>query len=319
MTPQMAKIKLIEASSEIGAGTRGSSMGMQALRVASWRRGSSFPGGLEEQVLSTENAILYSEDKTPHAHRIEGLVDFQQKLSSAVSKSLVDGYLSLVIAGDHSNAIGSVSGTRSAEPESRLGVIWIDAHADLHSPYTSPSGNVHGMPLAALLDSNNEEHARNEPSKRTVDLWEHLKNVGTEGAKLKFGDLVFIALRDTEKEEDELIARHGVKVIRVAELREKGAQAVVEETLDHLSSCERIHVSFDLDSLDTSISVGTGTPVDDGLFLDEAMVLLNGFMADEKSSTLDIVEISPALDTENRMAEAVLTLLEEVTEVMKRR
>jgi arginase len=130
---------------------------------------------------------------------------------------------------------------------------------------------------------------------------------------------VFIALRDTEKEEDAIIERLGIKVIRVAEVREKGAAHAVKDTLAHLKGCDRLHVSFDVDSLDTSISKGTGTPVDDGLMLDEAQVILNGLMADQRSMTMDVVEINPALDDRNRMAEAVLPLLDSVYEVVRAR
>jgi len=313
------KVKLIEASSEIGAGTRGASMGMDALRVAAWRSGSAFFGRVEEVQVLPRNGSLYQADETPFAHRIAHLVDFQQKLSEQVAKSLNDGNLTVVVAGDHANAIGSVSGSKSAAPAQRLGVVWVDAHADLHTPYSTPSGNVHGMPLAALLNFDNKELQINEPSADSNTFWEQLKSVGGSGAKVAPEDIVFIALRDTEKEEDALIEQHNIKVIRVEELREKGAEQAVADTLAHLADCERIHVSFDVDSLDTSISRGTGTPVDNGLLLDEAKTLLAGLMTDQRSATLDVVEINPALDDRNKMAEAVLSIMDTLTPVFESR
>lgn len=315
----MAKIRIIEANSEIGAGTRGASMGMQALRVAAWKNGSDLFESEEEDLVGTQNEVLYDRDSTPTAHHIDGLARFEQQLAYAVSKWLKKRYVSIVVGGDHSIAIGSVSGTKGAFPKERLGVVWIDAHADLHSPYTTPSGNVHGMPLAVLLDVAGETRKRNDPTPETRELWGQLHDIGVVGAKLMPEDLVFIGLRDTEPEEDAIIEKHGIKVIRVDELRRIGAGSVVSETLSHLSECDRIHISFDVDSLDPTISRGTGTPVEYGLFLDEARILLDGLMKDERSCTLDVVEINPALDVENRMAEAVLPLLDSVYGVLKNR
>ena len=223
----------------------------------------------------------------------------------------------IVVGGDHSIAIGSVSGTKMAFPNERLGVVWIDAHADLHSPWTTPSGNVHGMPLALLMHI--EKKGRNRPRVYTMDTWDHLRKIGVNGPKLLPSDLVFIALRDYEPEEEAIIKEHGIKVIKVSEVRSKGAEAAVAETLAHLSLCSRIHVSFDVDSLDPSISVGTGTPVPDGLDLDEARMLLSLLCASPKTVTLDVVEINPSLDTNNAMAEATLSILEPLFPILRAR
>ncbi|MBP9159979.1 MAG: arginase family protein, partial [Flavobacteriales bacterium] len=192
-----------------------------------------------------------------------------------------------------------------------------DAHADLHSPWTTPSGNVHGMPLALLM--NIEMKGQNRPKMFTLDVWDRLRKIGSSGPKVLPQDLVFIGLRDFEEAEKAIIEEHKIKVITVADLRKKGAKAAVAETLAHLSTCDKIHVSFDVDSLDPTISVGTGTPVPDGLFLDEARELLTGFCAEPKTVTLDVVEINPALDTGNAMAENVLTVLEPLFPILRSR
>ncbi|MBK9760532.1 MAG: arginase [Flavobacteriales bacterium] len=310
-------VRLIDAASEIGAGTRGTSMGMSALRVAAWKNGSDLFGHAEESILRDENDVLYEDDKSPNAHHIDGLIRFESDLAFEVYKFLRSNIFPMVIGGDHSIAIGSVSGTKMAYPNERLGVVWIDAHADLHSPWTTPSGNVHGMPLSLLMHL--EKKGRNKPRVYTMDTWDRLRKIGMSGPKLMPSDLVFIALRDYEEEEAAIIRENGIKVITVDDLRKKGADAVVHETLAHLTACEKIHVSFDVDSLDPSISVGTGTPVPHGLTLEEARTLLAGFCANNKTATLDVVEINPALDTGNAMAEAVLTVLEPLFPILRNR
>lgn len=310
-------VRFIEAASEIGAGKRGASMGMSALRVAAWKNGSDLFGHAEESILRDENDVLYEDDSSPNAHHIDGLIRFESDLAYEVYKFLRSNIFPMVIGGDHSIAIGSISGTKMAFPHERLGVVWIDAHADLHSPWTTPSGNVHGMPLALLM--NIEKKGRNKPRVFTLDTWDRLRKIGMSGPKLLPSDLVFIGLRDYEPEEAAIIREHGIKVITVDELRQRGADQVVAETLAHLTACERIHVSFDVDSLDPSISVGTGTPVPGGLSLPEVRTLLTGLCVDAKTATLDVVEINPALDTNNAMAEAVLTVLEPLFPILRNR
>ena len=154
------EVRLIEAASEIGAGKRGASMGMAALRVAAWKKGSELFGHAEESILRDENDVLYEDDKTPNAHHIDGLIRFESDLAYEVYKYLRSNIFPIVIGGDHSIAIGSVSGTKMAYPNERLGVVWIDAHADLHTPLTTPSGNVHGMPLALLMNIEKKSNDR---------------------------------------------------------------------------------------------------------------------------------------------------------------
>lgn len=311
------ELRLIEAASEIGAGKRGASMGMAALRVAAWKLGSELFGHAEESILRDENDVLYEDDTSPNAHHIDGLIRFESDLAYEVFKYLRNNVFPIVVGGDHSIAIGSVSGTKMAFPDKRLGVVWIDAHADLHSPWTTPSGNVHGMPLALLMHI--EKKGRNRPRVYTMDTWDRLRKIGVNSPKLTPKDLVFIGLRDYEPEEKAIIEEHGIKIITVEDLRSKGAEKAVQETLAHLSLCEHLHISFDVDSLDPSISVGTGTPVPNGLFLEEASALLQGFCRDPKTATLDVVEINPALDTNNAMAEATLSILEPLFPILRNR
>jgi arginase len=216
----------------------------------------------------------------------------------------------VILSGDHSSAGASISGLKTAFPEKRLGVIWIDAHADLHSPYTTPSGNMHGMPLSISLADDNVENRMHNPDAKTVEVWEKLKNLGKIEPKILPEDIVFIALRDYEKEEEALLKKGNIKVIPVAELRRKGVENVVRQTFLHLSNCDDIYVSFDVDSLDSSISRGTGTPVSNGLKEREAEDLIASFMQHHKICCFEIAEVNPTLDKENMMAEIAFNILQ---------
>jgi arginase len=312
----MKKAKLILLRSELGAGTRGASLGVDALKIAAIDLQSNYFRKHESIEVSDENWLLLEEIKFKHAKRIRGITKIYERLSKAVSKVLLkSNQFPIVLAGDHSTAGGTIAGLRSAFPDDKIGVIWIDAHADLHSPYTTPSGNMHGMPLATALGEDNQECASNKLDKKTIELWERLKNSGGVCPKIDYRDLVYIGLRDTEEQEDFLLEKNNVKSISVRELRNKGVEETVNEVLDYLSHCDHLYVSFDVDCIDPSISVGTGTPVPNGLRIKEARELMSRFAASEKLKCFEIVEINPTLDTENHMAETAFKILEQATKI----
>lgn len=306
----MRNIKIIEVSSEIGAGTRGASLGIEAMKVAALDFMSSFFVNFPSEKIETENHLLYEPITSPHAKRIQGVNTMYERISKSVKETLNSGLFPLVLAGDHSSAGGTIAGIKMAYPKDELGVIWIDAHADLHTPYTTPSGNVHGMPLAASLGEDNLECKSQNLDKETASLWEQLKNIGGINPKIKPENIVFIALRDYEEQEKAIIKKHGIKVITVQEVRRKGVENVVKNTLLHLSHCEHIYVSFDVDSLDSSISRGTGTPVSNGLKLREADDLIAALVQNHKICCLEVTEVNPTLDSENLMAEMAFNILQ---------
>lgn len=312
----MRNIKIIEVRSEIGAGTRGASLGVDAIKVAALDFMSSFFVNFPTENLETENHLLYEPVASPYAKRIKGVHTMYERVSGAVEKTLKSGLFPLVLAGDHSTAGGTIAGIKMAKPKSRLGVIWIDAHADMHTPYTTPSGNMHGMPLAASLDFDNLENQVHAPDVTTVDIWEKIKNLGKIKPKIHPEDIVFIALRDYEKEEEYLIKKHGIKIITVQEVRKKGIESVVRSTLLHLSACDDLYVSFDVDSLDSSISRGTGTPVSNGLKEREAEDLLATFMQNHKICCFEVTEVNPTLDKENLMAEIAFNVLQRCVNIL---
>ena len=173
----MKKLKFIEVKSEIGAGTRGASLGIDAIKIAALDYGSSLFKKVESVEIPTQNHLLFENPGSPYAKRIKGLITLYEKIAAEVSGTIKKNGFPIVLAGDHSSAGGTIAGIRMAYPKQKLGVIWIDAHADLHSPYTSPSGNMHGMPVAASLGEDNAANKMNKPDKETLDLWNKLKRV----------------------------------------------------------------------------------------------------------------------------------------------
>ncbi|MBK9637867.1 MAG: arginase [Bacteroidetes bacterium] len=306
------KIKLIEVKSELGAGTRGASLGPDAIKVAALDYGSNLFYKIPSIDIPNENFRLFEPQGSPYAKRIKGIVNIYEKLSKTVADVLKAKEFPIVLAGDHSTAGGTMAGIKMANPKARLGVIWIDAHADLHSPFTSPTGNVHGMPLAATLGEDNAANKMNKPDKETIDLWNKLKKVGGMTPKINYSDLVFISVRDLEPEESFLIKKHKIKIFTTSDVKRHGVEKIARDALAYLNNCQSIYVSFDVDSMDSSISKGTGTPVRNGITEKEAGSLCVRLIQNEKVCCFEIAEVNPTLDKENLMAENTFEILQRV-------
>ena len=312
----MKNIKLIEVPSEIGAGTRGASLGIDAIKIAALDFMSNFFVHFPSEKVETENQLLFEPIQSPYAKRIGGMLTMYDRVSKAVNDTFKNNFFPLVISGDHSTAGGTIAGIKFAKPQSRLGVIWIDAHADLHTPYTTPSGNLHGMPLSASIGEDNEESKVHELDEKTKKEWNQLKNFGKISPKVLPEDIVFISLRDFEKEEKYLIDKYGMKVITTGEFRKKGVENVVRALTKLLNDCTDIYVSFDVDCLDSSISKGTGTPVSNGLREREAEDLVSKLMQNPKICCFEITEVNPTLDKENLMSEIAFNILQRSVNVL---
>ena len=312
----MKNIKLIEVPSEIGAGTRGASLGIDAIKIAALDFMSNFFVHFPSEKIETENNLLFEPIQSPYAKRINGVLTMCERVSKAVKETITNNFFPVVISGDHSSSGGTIAGIKAAKPKSRLGIIWIDAHADLHTPYTTPSGNMHGMPLSASIAEDNEDSKVHEPDEKTKKQWGQLKNFGKIAPKILPEDIVFISLRDYEKEEKYLIDKYGMRVITTAELRRKGPENVVRAALRYLNECTDIYVSFDVDCLDSSITKGTGTPVSNGLKEREAEDLVSKFMQNRKICCFEITEVNPTLDKENLMAEIAFNILQRSVNVL---
>jgi len=203
---------------------------------------------------------------------------------------VTDGAIPLFLGGDHSLAIGTIGGVSHSNP---TGVIWIDAHGDANSPQTSPSGNIHGMPVSTLLGEGFPE----------------LVNVGRPGAKLVGKDLVMIGVRDLDAGERNWLKQSGISVYTMRDLDERGMGAIIRDALQRLEHCSRLHVSLDMDCLDPDVAPGVGTPSPGGLNYREAQLLMEIIADCGKLSSVDVVEINPILDHENRTSKMAVELL----------
>ncbi len=312
-------IKIIKNRSDIGAGTRGSDMGIDAIEIAAIINNNSYFKKFEFEDVETENESIYNKVKNSFGKRIQHVFEQCTRVSNVVKRNLNDGNFPLVISGDHSSALGTISGIKSAYPNKKLGVVWIDAHADIHSPYTSPSGNVHGMPLAAAMCEDNLYCKINTITEETKTFWEAMKNIGTFEVKVQPEDIVYFGVRDTEEPEAKQMEKLNIRNYKVDEIRYRGLDVCVNESIDKLVDCEMIYVSFDVDSMDCDlISYGTGTPVPKGFDQFEIIKIINGFLNTRKVVSLEFVEVNPLLDFKgNKMAETAFEILDEVTKTLK--
>ncbi|MGY8948270.1 MAG: arginase family protein, partial [Flavobacteriales bacterium] len=165
----MKPITIVKNRSDIGAGTRGSDLGVDAIEIAAINQKNDFFNTHEHVDVPTHNETIYNKNFLKIEHRLGFVLEQCERVCTAVSEVLGQNRFPLILSGDHSSAFGSLAGIQKAAPEKTLGVIWIDAHADLHSPLSSPSGNVHGMPLAAALGYDNETLAVNQVNDKTLE------------------------------------------------------------------------------------------------------------------------------------------------------
>ncbi|MEN5231697.1 arginase [Sphingobacterium faecium] len=310
------EIQLIKNRSDIGAGTRGSDLGIDAIEIAAINKGSQYFNTYTYVDIQTRNGTIYDPLIYPFGRRIKQVLQQCKLLAISVEDCLLEEKFPLVFSGDHSSAIGTISGIKSAFPDKTLGVIWIDAHADLHAPYTTPSGNLHGMPLAAVLGIDNLENQINDIDEETKKYWNKLKSIGTSNAKLRSEHLIYFGVRDTESPEENLIEKLAIKKYPVEKVRNRSIKVCVADALQQLAACDIVYVSFDVDSMDSElISNGTGTPVPKGFDPTEITEILQEIIASGKVICLELVEVNPLLDSQgNRMAEVAFEILEQVTE-----
>lgn len=207
-----------------------------------------------------------------------------------VASTCADDDFPIFLGGDHAMAIGTISGVAARGP---LGVIWIDAHGDYNTPETTPSGNIHGMPMAVLSGLGHPD----------------LVNLGAPGAKLRPQDIVMIAIRDLDVQERIALVHSGIIVYTMRDIDELGMATVARRALARLNRLARIHVSLDMDALEPTVAPGVGTPVSGGLTFREAHLLMEILAESGKVCSLDVVEVNPILDEGNRTAEVAVALV----------
>jgi arginase len=204
-------------------------------------------------------------------------------------KALEEDRKSLFLGGDHSIAMGTIGGVSHHAP---VGVIWVDAHGDFNTPETSPSHNIHGMPLAVLLGRGSRE----------------LIDIGRPGSKLRPKDVVLIGVRKLDSQEKALLKKSGITIFTMREIDEQGMDSIAKQALKKLDHLDRIHVSLDLDCLDPREAQGVGTPVAGGLTYREALLLTEIIADTEKLASVDLVEINPIFDEKNVTAQITVDL-----------
>jgi len=314
LAARIPRIALVEVDSDLGAGRAGAGGGIALLRQSALQR-----------ALATRSTALrgrqQGRDSTrPHARNIDAIRTLLEQASALVCETLQHHEFPVVLAGDHSTAAGTIAGIAKAFPDKRLGVVWIDAHADIHSPYTSLSGNMHGMPIAIAGRFDNTANAVNALDESTRAHWEACKALGRQGrANLDLHDLAYVSVRDTEPAEDAAIAQFAIPIFRTDDIRRRGPEAVAQACLDHLSEVDIIYVSFVVDSMDAAICMGTGTPVAGGITADEAARINRRLVSDPRVVCWEICEINPALDLRNSTGQVSMMVYEETLDALQTR
>ena len=315
----MKKIKLIEVSSDLGGVKPGASISMDAIRIASYNSTTKDFYTRFENLhtrITAPNGTFCLSYKHSFAKRIENIYPVCKQTSKEVSESILQNDFTLVISGDHSTAAGTIAGIKQAYPQKRLGVVWIDAHTDVHNPYTSDSANMHGMPLGTAINDNNLECKYNDIDTETSELWEKLRELGNTKDKVNMSDVIYVAVRDYEEAEKHLLKKYNNKIYYTIDVRHKGVEEIANKIIKDLEHCDIVYISFDVDSMDPNVSVGTGTPFENGLFEYEAKKLLKTLVNWDKVKCLEISEVNPLLDTENKMAIAVFNIIKSICKVI---
>ncbi len=290
-------VRVLGVPLDLGAGRRGVDMGPSAMRnarVVEAIRALGFDVRDEGDVPTPVVETLGAPD--PRARWLPEIAGVLDELAARVRRVRESGSVPVVLGGDHSIALGTVSGmTDAGAPE--LGLVWVDAHLDAHTPETSPSGNVHGMPVAALFGRGAPEFTR----------------VGghPEGAaRIRPGNAVQIGIRSVDSGEAGMPAELGFRVFTMEEVDRRGMYAVAKDAVERaLDGTRGLHLSIDMDGLDPDVAPGVGTPEAGGLTLREAHTLMECVAASGGLRSLEIAEVNPTLDTRNRTAEVAVSLI----------
>ncbi|HEY7481195.1 MAG TPA: arginase [Gemmatimonadales bacterium] len=291
-------IHLLGVPMDLGSGRRGVDMGPSAIRIA----------GLAERLAELGHRVVDQGDVDiknmeelkvgdVRARYLAEIARASRLVCHKVERIVSKGRFPLVLGGDHSISAGTVSGIASVARRegSQLGLLWIDAHGDINTPETSPSGNIHGMPVAALLGEGPPE----------------LTSIGGEGPKVDPRNVAMVAIRSLDEGEKVRLKRHGVDVHTMSEVDRKGIEPVMKQALARVTDgTSRVHVSFDLDAVDPTVAPGVGTPVKGGLDYREAHLLMELLSDSGVMTSLEIVEANPILDDRNTSATFAVELVQ---------
>ncbi len=287
------EITVIGVPIDLGAGRRGVDMGPSAIRYANLKgklEGMGFSiDDIGNLAVQTPETLSSRDEKLKYLKEITSV---NQKLAAIVSETVSKGSFPLVLGGDHSIAIGTIAGL--AQHKKNLGVIWFDAHGDLNTPESSPSGNIHGMPLAVSLGYGHPD----------------LINIGGFAPKIKSENVVLIGIRSLDQGEKELIKQLGIRVYTMHEIDRLGMARVMEEAVYYVSkNTDGVHLSLDLDGLDPNEAPGVGTAVPGGITYREGHLAMEILAEANILTSAEFVEVNPILDYRNKTAAMAVGLI----------
>ena len=289
-------VSLIGAPTDVGAGDRGARMGPEALRIA----------GLGEALIArgvdVRDAGNLHGPRNPWQKPVAGyrhlseVVAWTRAVMEAIGDELRDGRLPIMLGGDHCLGLGSITAVarHCSDNGKRLRVLWLDAHADFNTSQVTPSGNIHGMPVACLCGIGPDE----------------LTRLGGDAPAMRPSEIRQIGIRSVDPEEKRLIKQHGIDVYDMRYIDENGMKRTMEAALEGVDADTHLHVSFDVDFLDPSIAPGVGTTVPGGPNYREAQLTMELIADSGRMGSLDIVELNPVLDKRNRTARLAVDLVE---------
>jgi arginase len=290
-------IHLLGVPMDLGAGRRGVDMGPSAIRIA----------GVTEKLQSLGHTVIEEGDistkipeqqkvKNPKLKYLPEIVRACSLLAAKTEKILDAGGFPLILGGDHSIAIGTIAGVSNfcKKKNKKLGVIWVDAHGDMNTDVTSPSGNIHGMPLAASIGLGALE----------------LTSIGGDFQKIDPKNLVMIAIRDLDTGEKAAIRKNNITIYTMEDIDKHGMAVIITKALRKLKDVDFIHISFDLDAMDPKECPGVGTPVKGGLDYREAHLIMETLSENNRMNSLEVVEANPILDNRNQSAEFAVELMQ---------
>ena len=292
-------VAIVNVHLDLGAGRRGTDMGPSAMHVAGL---AGALGRLGHRVVSVEAVAVPGAESArvgdDSARFLDTIATVCRHVADRVERAVEAQHFPLVLGGDHAQAIGTVAGMARVwrRRNRRLGVIWVDAHTDMNTPQTTTSGNIHGMPLAALLGYGPPE---------LVDL------VGDGQPALNPADVAIVGIRDVDRREVTLVKTSGVRAYAMSELDSRGVSVCFREAIGRATRhTDGVHLSFDLDGVDPQFAPGVGTPVPGGLSLRESHLLCELTSSTRRLRGMEMVELNPTLDVRNQTGQLAVWLIQ---------
>jgi arginase len=291
------KVKIIGVPMDLGAGRRGVDMGPSAIRIAGINQAIAFQGF---EVADAGNVHVHPPEAmtatNPRAHYLKEISEASEELAQMVESALAEDAIPVVLGGDHSIAIGSVAGVSSfyRKQGQKIGIVWLDAHSDVNTPDSTPSGNIHGMPLAALLGRGARD----------------LTHIAGFAPKVLPENVVIIGARSVDPPERELLKELNIRVVTMSELDERGMAMVMKEAVEIAAyGTAGFHITMDMDFIDPFYAPGVGTPERGGATYRESHLAMEKLADSGKVLSVEITEVNPLFDTSNQTATLAVELI----------